>query len=157
VTPLVLSVRTVPAPPLVAVAGEIDMATADELRDCVLAMPDGDVILNLSGVQLLAAAGLTVLLELHDGRARVGARLVVAAAPRSVRRVLAVTGHETTFLTTDTVDDAIALIRGAAGQAWPMVSSDSDGHRCGLSRLGHGFTSRPPSRQFEQQRDRSTR
>jgi anti-sigma B factor antagonist len=154
VTPLVVCIRTVPAPPLVAVAGEIDMATAAELRDCVLAMPDGDVILNMSGVRLLAAAGLTVLLELHDGRARVGARLVVAAASRPVCRALAVTGHEGTFLTTDTVDDAIALVRGATARARPVVWSDSDGHRCGLPRLGHGFTSRPLSRQFEQQRDR---
>ena len=155
-TPLVVYIRTVPAPPLVAVAGEIDIATTAELRDRVFAMPDGDVILDMSGVRLLAAAGLTVLLELHDARARVGARLVVAAPSRPVRRVLAVTGHETTFLTTDTVDNAVALVCGATAHPWPVVWSDSAGHRCGLPRLGDGFTSRPLTRQFEQQCDRGT-
>jgi len=57
-------------------------------------------------------------------------------------------------LTTDTVDDAVALVRGATARARPVVWSDSDGHRCGLPRLGDGFTSRPLSRQFEQQGDR---
>ena len=41
-----------------------------------------------------------------------------------------------TFLTADTVDDAIALVRGATARAWPVVLRDSDG--IGVAFLGSG-------------------
>ena len=53
---LIVEVRTAPAPTLVTVAGEIDILTAPERRDQVHTVPDGDIILDLSGVRLLAAA-----------------------------------------------------------------------------------------------------
>ena len=43
---LTVHVRTVPAPTLVTVAGEIDMLTAPQLRDRVLPLPDDDVVLD---------------------------------------------------------------------------------------------------------------
>ena len=68
---LIVGVRTAPVPTLVAVAGEIDLLTALQFRDELGALPDGDVVLDLSGVRLLAAAGLSVLLDLQDRQARV--------------------------------------------------------------------------------------
>jgi anti-anti-sigma factor len=124
---LTVHVRTVPAPALVTIVGEIDFLTAPELRAHVLAVPDGDVVLDVSGVPLLAAAGLRALLELLDRRARAGARLVLAAATPAVRRILAITGYDTTIPMTATVEDAVALITGApkrAGTAVPRASAD---------------------------------
>ena len=69
---LIVRVRTAPVPTLVAVAGEIDLLTALQFRDELGALPDGDVVLDLSGVRLLAAAGLSVLLDLQDRQARAG-------------------------------------------------------------------------------------
>ena len=110
---LIVEVRTAPIPTLVTVAGEIDILTAPELRDQVHTVPDGDIILDLSGVRLLAAAGLRVLLELRDHRARAGMQVVLAAPSPSVQRVLVVTELDHALPMTATVDDAVALITAA--------------------------------------------
>ena len=99
------------APPtLVTIAGEIDIATVPALRRHLLTLPDCSTVLDLSGVQLLSAAGLTELLDLRDRLARADARLTLAAAPRLVRRVLAITGLADTMMAADTLDDAVHLM-----------------------------------------------
>jgi anti-anti-sigma regulatory factor len=57
VVALIIRIRTAPAPTLVTVAGEIDVLTAPQLRDQVCTLPGGDLVLDISGVRLLAAAG----------------------------------------------------------------------------------------------------
>ena len=124
---LIVEVRTAPAPTLVTVAGEIDILTASELRDQVRTLPEGDIVLDFSGVRLLAAAGLRVLLDLHDRRARAGMRVVLAAPSPSVRRVLVVTKLAHTLSMTATLDDAVALITAApsrGGSADPRNATD---------------------------------
>ena len=124
---LIIRIRTAPAPTLVTVAGEIDVSTAPQLRDQVRTLPDVDVVLDISGVRLLAAAGLRVLLDLQDRRARTGAQLVLAAAPPSVQRVLCVTGLDKTLPMTATIEEAFALVTGAhapAGSADPRGTTD---------------------------------
>jgi anti-sigma B factor antagonist len=130
VSALIVHIRTIPAPALVTIVGEIDFLTAPELRDHVLAVPDGDLVLDASGVQLLAAAGLRTLLELQDRRALAGARLVLAAAPPPVRRILAVTGYDTSIPMTATVEDAVALITGTPKRKGTRVTrASADGRR----------------------------
>jgi anti-anti-sigma regulatory factor len=51
-------------PLLVSVAGEIDSFSVGVLRDHLQGLAERDVVLELSEVTLLSAAGLTVLLEL---------------------------------------------------------------------------------------------
>jgi stage II sporulation protein AA (anti-sigma F factor antagonist) len=136
---LTVHIRTVPAPTLVTIVGEIDLLTAPELRAHVLAVPDGDVVLDASGVELLAAAGLRVLLDLQDRRARAGARLVLAAPSPPVWRILAITGCDTTIPMTATVEDAVGLItdRSEGGRPFPgrrpmdgaVISSSDPGAR----------------------------
>jgi anti-sigma B factor antagonist len=96
VSALIVRVRTAPVRTLVAVAGELDLLTAPQLRAELRALPDGDVVLDLSVVRLLAAARLRVLLDLQDHQARVGAQLMLAAAPPLVRRVLCMTDSTAT-------------------------------------------------------------
>jgi len=99
------------APPtLVTVAGDIDIASAPSLRRHLLSVPECSTVLDLSGVQLLSAAGLTELVDLRDRLTRADARLALAAAPRLVRRVLTITGLDDTMLLADTVDDAVHLV-----------------------------------------------
>jgi anti-anti-sigma factor len=108
-----LLVRTVipqVPPALVTVVGEIDIASAPSLCGHLMLLPDCSTILDLSGVQLLSAAGLNALVDLHDRLTRAEACLVLAAAPLSVRRVLAITRLDDTLLLADTVDDAIHLV-----------------------------------------------
>ncbi len=106
-------VRTLPTGvPLtpVAVVGEIDIASVPALRRHLLALPDTSTILELSGVDLLSAAGLTEVVDLRDRLAGVDASLAVAAARPLVRQVLAITGLDDSIMLTDTVDDAVHLM-----------------------------------------------
>jgi anti-sigma B factor antagonist len=127
VSALIVRVRTDPVPTLVTVAGEIDLLTAPQLRDRVHTLPEGDIVLDISGVRLLAAAGMSVLLDLHDRRARAGAQVVLAAAPPSVQRVLGVTGLDQTLPMIATVEEAVALVTGASSRgasAGPRKAAD---------------------------------
>lgn len=134
---LLVSTRIDPRPPLVTVAGEIDIATAPHLRDRVLVLPDGDVILDASRVRLLAVAGARTLLDLQGHRARAGARMVVAAPSYPVRHLLAVTGWEKALLTTDTVADALALLgRVSTRRAADASSADQSCRRSSRHRDG---------------------
>jgi anti-anti-sigma factor len=117
------------------VVGEIDSVSATELRDHVFAVPDGDVILDVSGVQFLAAAGLTALLDLHDRRARAGAQLVLAAPSRPVRRVLTITGHDATLPMTATVEDAVAFLEDAPVRVRTGPPGASVNRQCAHHRL----------------------
>jgi anti-anti-sigma factor len=140
---LIVQVRTIPAPTLVTVAGEIDMLTAPQLRDRVLPLPDGDLVLDISRVRLCAAAGLRVMLDLQDRRARTGARLVLAAPAPTVRRVLCVTGLDKTLPVAASVEDAVALVATAEGRAAGRAGSTDSR----ASTNGHGVVfARPPQR-----------
>jgi anti-anti-sigma factor len=106
-----LVVRAFPTPvaTLVTISGEVDIATVGELREHLLAIPDRHTVLEMSGVALLSAAGLTVLLELQDRLARVGARVVLAAGSACVRRVLTVTGLDVQLALKPTVENAVTV------------------------------------------------
>jgi len=122
------------APPtLITVAGHIDTATVAGLRRHLLSVPDSSTVLDLSGVQLLSAAGVTV-----DQLARADARLAVAAAPRLVRRVLAIAGLADTMLLADTVDDAVHLVTTPIPpRPRPRPRSFSAARSCGAHRRRH--------------------
>jgi anti-anti-sigma factor len=122
------------APPtLVTIAGDIDIAAAPALRRHLLSVPDSSTVLDLSGVQLLSAAGLTELVDLRDRLTRADARLALAAAPRLVRRVLVITGLDDTMMLSDTVDDAVHLVTTPIPQRRPL-SLVSATRSCGVHR-----------------------
>jgi anti-anti-sigma factor len=99
------------APPtVITLAGEIDIETVPALRRHLLSVPDCNTILEFSGVRLLSAAGLTELVDLRDRLTRGGARLALAGASPSVRRVLTITGVDDTMILADTLHDAIQLM-----------------------------------------------
>ena len=99
------------APPtVITVAGEIDIETVPALRRHLLSVPDCGTILEFSGVRLLSAAGLTELVDLRDRLTRAGARLALAGASPSVRRVLAVTGLDDIMILADTLHEAVELV-----------------------------------------------
>ena len=108
-----LTVRTVSAsavlsaPVLIVVAGDIDIASAPQLRRHLENLCNRDVVLDMSGVTLLAAAGLHVLLDLEERLGRTGAHLVLAAPAAQVRRVLAATGLDETLAAASSVADAV--------------------------------------------------
>jgi anti-anti-sigma factor len=118
---LVRTARAPTPPTVVTIAGEIDIASVPALRRHLHGVPACHTVLELSGVQLLSAAGVTELVDLCERLTRADAALAVAAAPPAVRRVLAITGLATTIIVTDTVEDAIGLIAVERSQRRPSV------------------------------------
>ncbi|WBB77808.1 STAS domain-containing protein [Micromonospora sp. WMMD882] len=78
-----------------AVAGEVDMATASQLDDVLtgLLLERPTLIdIDLEGLRFLDSAGILVLLRNHAAAEEQGCRLMISNPPSSVRRVLHITG-----------------------------------------------------------------
>ncbi|MEU4769416.1 STAS domain-containing protein [Actinosynnema sp. NPDC023794] len=93
---------------LCAVSGEVDLSTASHLRNHLLEQISShgpDVVVDLSEVGFLGAAGLTVLVEARAAAAASGVGLHVVARTRPVLRPLAVTGLDVEFKVFPRVDD----------------------------------------------------
>lgn len=93
--PISLDVRTVDGGIVVVVAGEVDMVTTPQLRECVqdqIAEQPGVLVLDLSGLSFLGSSGLAVLVEsLEQCRAKeIALRLVCTS--REVLRPMEATG-----------------------------------------------------------------
>lgn len=123
------------SPTLVTMAGEIDIASAPMLRRRLLALPGASTVVELSGVRLLSAAGLTELVGLRDRLARAGALLALAGARPPVRRVLTATGIAGTVVVAGTVEDALRCLGAgsALGGELPRPPAGQDG--CSTTRL----------------------
>jgi anti-sigma B factor antagonist len=84
------------------VSGEIDLQYADRLRDAGLeAAADSGLSMDLSNVSFIDSSGLAALIEINDTMARRDQVLTLVAPSRSVRRILEVTGLNSTFVVVD--------------------------------------------------------
>jgi len=97
--------------PVVRVVGEIDLATAPQLRDQLAELPhdSGAVIVDLSEVTFLDSTGLSVLVaswkRFSNGDEKGDLRLVVNRP--AIERVLEVTGLAQVFGVFSTLEQAI--------------------------------------------------
>jgi anti-anti-sigma factor len=85
---------------VLAVSGELDVATAPMLRAHVrFALGGGParLVLDLAGLGFCDAAGLSVLAMAQNAATRDGASLALAGVPRPVRRLLEMTGMDRTL------------------------------------------------------------
>jgi anti-anti-sigma factor len=80
----------------VTLAGELDLAAADELRQLLLAQLDEpgttDVVANLAGVTFLDSAALGALINAYRHAADTDQRFTLTELTRPVRRVLDIGG-----------------------------------------------------------------
>jgi anti-sigma B factor antagonist len=102
---------------IVQVAGEVDLLTAGALerqlhRVCRQASPATAVVLDLSAVSFLAAAGLGVLVCAQQDCDRQGRVLRVVATQRAVLRPITLTGLDRVLETAASIEDALG---GEAG------------------------------------------
>lgn len=81
-----------------AIAGEIDAHSCDELDAALAGAPDGDVAVDLSEVTFIDSSGLRVLVQHHQGRAGAGHTLQIVRPSRAVRRLLEIAGLDGEFL-----------------------------------------------------------
>ena len=93
---------------LVALAGELDMATAPRVREQLRRQPPDPpvLVLDLTAVTFLGGAGITVVLE--AAQAVPGGLQVVIAPDGPVRRAFRVTGVDRVLSLHADLDDALA-------------------------------------------------
>lgn len=77
---------------VIAVAGEVDMATAPQLIDCLLDHADQNVVLDLSETRLLDSSGLNALARAYREARDSGRTIRTTREPDIVRATLQVTG-----------------------------------------------------------------
>ena len=84
----------------VAVRGEIDIATSDELRSALLALSDQgarQVTVDLSDLDFIDSTGLGALIRVLKHYRELGGDLKLASPTRPVRKVLEITSLDKLF------------------------------------------------------------
>lgn len=103
---------------LVRTAGDLDLATADLLRDGCLGAMSNDcigLILDLSGSDYLDSAGIRALFTVAERLGPHRQRLALVVPPEAhMRRVLAIVDIESSASLHDTTDAAFELLRAPA-------------------------------------------
>jgi anti-sigma B factor antagonist len=115
--PAPFAVRVVPWPgtgpdqAVVAVAGDVDMHTEGQLRDELFRLgqtPVRQLVLDFSGVEFMASAGVAVLLDISAQFEADGGSLRLACVHPMVARVLSLTSADQLVPVLPTVDEALA-------------------------------------------------
>jgi anti-sigma B factor antagonist len=75
----------------VRVGGEIDLDTAPQLRECLVALA-GDVVVDLTDVSFVDSQAIGLLIAEHRRRKEAGARLVVRGSSPMTLRTFELTG-----------------------------------------------------------------
>lgn len=103
---------------VVAVTGDVDIATSPLLRDRLadVVRTHRSVVVDLDGVGFMDSTGLGVLVAAHRRSAATGARLVLARPQRIVRNALRLVQVDTVIDVHDSLDAAVAAV-GAEGSA----------------------------------------
>ena len=117
-TPIAVEVVAIDGGAVVAVRGEVDLLTADRLRDalCAAAAHHRLVVADLSAVEFLSSSGLTALALAHRAAVAEGHELRVVATERVVLRPIEITGLAERFGVFASVRDAVAGL-GPSGSA----------------------------------------
>src|SRR4051794_26673073 len=84
----------------VALAGELDLATAPELDRTIRELLDSgfdQIVIDLAGVEFLDSSGLHCILSLRDAAEARGCRLTLKPGPPAVQRIFELTGTLVAF------------------------------------------------------------
>ncbi len=101
--------RTGTSPPVVAVTGEIDVATAPQLREClhsVITQGEVTVVLDLLGVTFLDSTALGVLVGALKRCRELGGELHVVVADPRIVKIFEITGLTSVFTIADSLESA---------------------------------------------------
>ena len=98
IEPSAFSVRVAESPSEVVLVlqGELDMATADELKSCLAALEPSDrkMVVDLRRLTFMDSSGIGAIVNAHRWAEAYGTELVVRHCSKPVRRVLALTGAD---------------------------------------------------------------
>ncbi|HWF16858.1 MAG TPA: STAS domain-containing protein [Acidimicrobiales bacterium] len=95
--------------PVIAVSGEIDVATAPQLREClhrVIAEGGSTIVLDLLGVTFLDSTALGVLVGALKRCRELGGDLHVVLADPRIMKIFEITGLTNVFTITDSLQAA---------------------------------------------------
>ena len=117
--PIAVEVLAIDAGAVVVVTGEVDLLTADRVRDalCAAVVDHELVVADLSAVNFLSSSGLTALALAHRAAVTEGHVLCIVAADRVVLRPIEITGLADRIRVFASVPDAVA----GAGPCAPPV------------------------------------
>jgi anti-anti-sigma factor len=76
----------------VVVEGEVDMASAPQLERALVAVTDGDIVVDLNAVAFLDSSGIATLVRAHRSVAERGDQLTTTGEQALVRNALELTG-----------------------------------------------------------------
>ena len=96
-------------PPVVAVSGEIDVATAPQLREClqrVIAQGEPTIVLDLLGVTFLDSTALGVLVGALKRCREAGGDLHIVVADPRIMKIFEITGLTNVFTIVDSLQAA---------------------------------------------------
>jgi anti-anti-sigma factor len=97
------------------VRGELDMGTAPDLErslDPVLADSGASIMLDLSECEFIDSTGIALIVRAWQQLGQTGGRLVLCSHNLQVRRLLEITGVESSIPMHERRDDALAELRG---------------------------------------------
>jgi anti-sigma B factor antagonist len=111
---------------ILAVEGEVDLATAPVLRSALVELSEREtrrIVIDLSEVTYMDSTGLGVLVGAQR-RLPAGGMIVVAGAQPAVRDLFALTGLDRNFGLFSTAEEAVVEL-SAAASARPALSADA--------------------------------
>lgn len=116
---LTIRVRHKPKYVLVAVAGEIDIATVAQLRERLwpLAASGRPLVAELNQVGFIDAAGLGALVGMARLAAEQGAALQVVCARERIRKMFRLTGLDRSIPLARTLAEALQVLAASPGEA----------------------------------------
>jgi anti-sigma B factor antagonist len=101
---------------VVCVRGEVDLATASQLRESLLDLtdrPEPRVIVDLEGVGFIDSTGIGVLVGGIKRARSQGGMLSLVCTQRRILKVLEITGLTRVFPVFDRIDDALGASASA--------------------------------------------
>ncbi|WP_410659425.1 STAS domain-containing protein [Amycolatopsis sp. lyj-112] len=108
-SPLDVSVTTTDADTVVTVAGEIDLAVSERLRQCLeeeLRFKPAALIADLSEVSFCDSSGFTALVQTRAKAEETNTPFILVTQERALLRPLALLGLDAVFNVHPTVDSA---------------------------------------------------
>jgi len=105
---LVVSTSQQDAATVLAVSGEIDLATAPDLQQALAAASGAEhVVADLSAVTFMDSTGLRVLISAHEAASTAGHKLSLVAPEGMVTKVLRITGVDRELNVFGSLSDAL--------------------------------------------------
>ena len=94
---------------ILSLSGELDLTAAPSFLGHLKRASDGGthIVLDLSGLRYMDSTGINALLNARQKFAQTGRRIVLAAVPVTIRRILDIIAVEELIPVFPTVDEAI--------------------------------------------------